>query len=218
MHHLETESAFLADLHEKQHHRHVRWEWGPFRRAVCLRGCFGAPDSQRASACEKRSYQSPFVVFLEYLVIVRVDKGHRNHLSAYATQVWAKMQKTADEFSREFRKDCGWMPEQILRGLQKDVDDIQQRFLDGVSMQDQCRQMKKEAMQAAISRQARKECVWEDAWNPPSIPPRDQGRVPARPGEGRVPPKTRQSAVSSRHSSSPGSGATKSQAQASSSC
>ena len=97
------------------------------------------------------------------------------------------MQKTAEEFSQEFRRDCGWMPEQVLQNLQKDVDDIQGRFLAGVSMQDQCRMMKQEAMAAAISRQhqnrPRKETAWEDAWNAPTIPPWDQGRVPARPAK-----------------------------------
>ena len=32
----------------QQHHCHVRWEWGPFGRPVCLRGFFGALESQRA--------------------------------------------------------------------------------------------------------------------------------------------------------------------------
>ena len=189
MHHLETESAFLADLHENNITVMSDGNGGPLDVQFAFVDASGLLTVKGPQRARKDHIKAHLWCFLSIWSIVRVDKGHRNHLSAYATQVWAKMQKTADEFSREFRKDCGWMPEQILRGLQKDVDDIQQRFLDGVSMQDQCRQMKKEAMQAAISRQFRKECVWEDAWNPPSIPPWDQGRVPAGPGEGRVPPK-----------------------------
>ena len=48
MHHLETGRCSFGRSPREQHHRHVRWGGGPFRRAVCLRGCFGAPDSQRA--------------------------------------------------------------------------------------------------------------------------------------------------------------------------
>ena len=189
MHHLETEGAFLADLHENNITVMSDGNGGPLDVQFAFVDASGLLTVKGPQRARKDHIKAHLWCFLSIWSIVRVDKGHRNHLSAYATQVWVKMQKTADEFSRNFRRDAGWMPEQILRGLQRDVDDIQQKFLDGVSMQDQCRIMKQEAMQAAISRQFRKECVWEDAWNPPSIPPWDQGRVPAGPGEGRVPPK-----------------------------
>ena len=189
MHHLETEGAFLADLHENNITVMSDGNGGPLDVQFAFVDASGLLTVKGPQRARKDHIKAHLWCFLSIWSIVRVDKGHRNHLSAYATQVWVKIQKTADEFSRNFRRDAGWMPEQILRGLQRDVDDIQQKFLDGVSMQDQCRIMKQEAMQAAISRQFRKECVWEDAWNPPSIPPWDQGRVPAGPGEGRVPSK-----------------------------
>ena len=191
MHHLETEGAFLADLHENNITvmSDGNGTGGPLDVQFAFVDASGLLTIKGPNRARKDHIKAHLWCFLSIWSLVRVDKGHRTHLSAYATQVWVKMQKTAEEFSQNFRRDAGWMPEQILRGLQRDVDDIQQRFLDGVSMQDQCRQMKQEAMQAAISRQFRKETVWEDAWNPPSIPPWDQGRVPARPGEGRVPPK-----------------------------
>ena len=189
MHHLEQEGAFLADLHENNITVMSDGNGGPLDVQFAFVDASGLLTVKGPKRADKKHIKAHLWCFLSIWSIVRVDKARRNYLSAYATQVWAKMQKTAAEFSQEFRRDCGWMPEQILQGLQRDVDDIQQRFLAGVSMQDQCRQMKQEAMAAAISRQQRKETVWEDAWNPPSIPPWDQGRVPARPGEGRVPPK-----------------------------
>ena len=189
MHHLETEGAFCADLHENNITVMSDGNGGPLDVQFAFVDASGLLIVKGPKRARKDHIKAHLWCFLSIWSIVRVDKGHRNHLSAHATQVWVKMQKTAEEFSQNFRRDAGWMPEQILQGLQRDVNDIQQRFLDGVSMQDQCRQMKQEAMQAAISRQFRKETVWEDAWNPPSIPPWDQGRVPARPGEGRVPPK-----------------------------
>ena len=189
MHHLEEEGAFLADLHENNITVMSDGNGGPLDVQFAFVDASGLLPVKGPKRANKTHIKAHLWCFLSIWSIVRVDKGHRNYLSAYATQVWAKMQKTAEEFSQEFRRDCGWMPEQILRGLQKDVDEIQQRFLAGVSMQDQCRQMKAEAMAAAISRQQRKETVWEDAWNAPTIPPWDQGKVPARPGEGRVPPK-----------------------------
>ena len=172
MHHLETEGAFLRDLHENNITVMSDGNGGPFRRAVCLRGCFGAPDSQRASACEKRSYQSPFVVFLEYLVNCQSRQGPQESLVCLCDAGLGSRCKRPPTSSAEiFAEMLAGCPSKSCRGLQRDVDDIQQKFLDGVSMQDQCRIMKQEAMQAAISRQFRKECVWEDAWNPPSIPP-----------------------------------------------
>ena len=189
IHHLETEGAFLADLHENNITVMSDGNGGPLDVQFAFVDVSGLLIVKGPKRARKDHIKAHLWCFLSIWSIVRVDKGHRSHLSAYATQVWVKIQKTAEECSQNFRRDAGWMPEQILQGLQRDVNDIQQRFLDGVSMQDQCRQMKQEAIQAAISRQFRKETVWEDTWNPPSIPPWDQGRVPARPGEGRVPAK-----------------------------
>ena len=80
MHHLETESAFLADLHENNITVMSDGNGGPLDVQFAFVGCFGAPDSQRASACEKRSYQSPFVVFLEYLVNCQSRQGPQESL------------------------------------------------------------------------------------------------------------------------------------------
>ncbi|CAE7299011.1 unnamed protein product [Symbiodinium microadriaticum] len=162
MHHLETEGAFLADLHENNITVMSDGNGGPLDVQFAFVDASGLLIVKGPKRARKDHIKAHLWCFLSIWSIVRVDKGHRNHLSAYATQVWVKMQKTAEEFSQNFRRDAGWMPEQILQGLQRDVNDIQQRFLDGVSMQDQCRQMKQEAMQAAISRQFRKETVWED--------------------------------------------------------
>ena len=189
MHHLEQEGALLADLHENNITVMSDGKGGPLDVQFAFVDASGLLTVKGPKRANKTHIKAHLWCFLSIWSIVRVDKGHRNHLSAYATQVWVKMQKTAEDFSQEFRRDCGWMPEQILQGLQRDVDDIQKRFLAGVSLEDQCRQFKAEAMAAAISRQQRKETVWEDAWNAPTIPPWDQGKVPARPGEGRVPPK-----------------------------
>ena len=195
MHHLEKEKALLADLHENNITVMSDGNGGPLDVQFAFVDASGLLPVKGPKRADTRQIKAHLWCLLSIWSIVRVDKGHRrNHLSAYATQVWAKMQKTAEEFSQEFRRDCGWMPEQILRGLQTDVDDTQQRFLAGVSMQEQCRMMKQEAMAAAISRQQhqnrpRKETVWEDAWNAPTIPLWHEGRVPAGPGESRVPPK-----------------------------
>ena len=117
MHHLETEGAFLADLHEKN--RHVRWEWGPFRRAVCLRGCFGAPDSQRASACEKRSYQSPFVVFLEYLVNCQSRQGPQESLVCLCDAGLGQDAKDRRRVQPKFSPRCWLDARENLAGLAK---------------------------------------------------------------------------------------------------
>ena len=154
MHHLETEGAFLADLHENNITVMSDGNGGPLDVQFAFVDASGLLIVKGPKRARKDHIKAHLWCFLSIWSIVRVDKGHRNHLSAYATQVWVKMQKTAEEFSQNFRRDAGWMPEQILQGLQRDVNDIQQRFLDGVSMQDQCRQMKQEAMQAAISRQS----------------------------------------------------------------
>ena len=187
MHHLETEGALLGDLHENNITVMSDGNGGPLDVQFAFVDASGLLTVKGQNRANTKQIKAHLGCFLSIWTIVRVDKNHRSHLSHYAAQVWAKMQKTAQEFSQNFRRDCGWMPEEILRGLQKDVDDIQRKFLAGVSLENQCRQMKQEAMAAAISRQHHKKTVtvWEDAW--PSIPPWDQGRVP--PKEGRVPAK-----------------------------
>ena len=212
MHHLETEGAFLADLHENNITVMSDGNGGPLDVQFAFVDASGLLTVKGPQRARKDHIKAHLWCFLSIWSIVRVDKGHRNHLSAYAAQVWVKMQKTADEFSRNFRRDAGWMPEQILRGLQRDVDDIQQKFLD-----EHARSVQAGNAGSHLQTVSQRVCVGgclESSLNS-SVGPRQSA---SRPGRRQSATKTRQSAVSSRHSSSPGSGATKSQAQACSSC
>ena len=193
MHHLQTEDAFLADLHDSNITVMSDGNGGPLDVQFAFVDSSGLLKVRGPERQENKVIKAHLWCFLSTWSIVRVDKGHRTHLSSYATQIWVKMQDTAQTFSQTFRQDLGWRPEEILRGLQKDVQEIQERFEQGIDLQEQCRMMKQEALTAAISRQHQHRqaprTAWEDSWNPPTIPPWDQGRVPAPPDKSRVPPK-----------------------------
>ena len=127
MHHLETEGAFLADLHENNITvmSDGNGTGGPIDVQFVFVDASGLLTIKGPNRARKDHIKAHLWCFLSIWSLVRVDKGHRTQLFAYTTQAWVKMQKTAEEFSQNFRRDAGWMPEQILRGLQRDVDDIQ---------------------------------------------------------------------------------------------
>ena len=175
MHHLQTKNAFLADLHDSNITVMSDGNGGPLDVQFAFVDSSGLLKVRGPERQDNKVIKAHLWCFLSIWSVVRVDKGHRTHLSSYATQVWVKMQQTAQNFSQTFCQNQGWRPEEILRGLQRDVQEIQERFEQGIDLREQCRIMKQDALTAAISRQHQlrqaPRTAWEDPWNVPTIPP-----------------------------------------------
>ena len=129
-------------------------------------------------------------------------------ISGYAQEVWTKMLAIGTAFSTEFRSQQ-WRAVEIMENLMTECIRLEAKFSDGFDLYEQCQQMKKEAMAAALKRslppapfpQYQKprdplaHC-WEQEWRR-ATPPWDapgtgtarakaEGRVPEPAGKGKA--------------------------------
>ena len=80
MHHLEKEGAFLADLHENNITVMSDGNGGPLDVQFAFVDASGLLTVKGPKRAEKTAYQSPFVVFLEYLVNCQSRQGPQESL------------------------------------------------------------------------------------------------------------------------------------------
>ena len=80
-----------------------------------------------------------------------IPKHSGGVISGYAQQVWTKMLAIGTQFHTDFRSQQ-WRAVELMENLMVECIRMEKQFSDGFDLNEQCQQMKKEAMAASFKR------------------------------------------------------------------